>query len=153
MICSFAGSKSADLLPAFVYWKSILEKFFCIDAMGLEKLTDLCYDMSTCRCDGIGRRAGLKIRWANTPCGFDPRHRHQNPLGISPRGLLVSLRQFVSWTLTAEHMGRILPSAFRKKSCTSFPISAPMSALSMATPNASKTTLSDGICMVTIFSF
>ena len=29
-----------------------------------------------CRCDGIGRRAGLKIRWANTPCGFDPRHRH-----------------------------------------------------------------------------
>ena len=29
------------------------------------------------RCDGIGRRDGLKIRWANHPCGFDPRHRHQ----------------------------------------------------------------------------
>ena len=28
------------------------------------------------RCDGIGRRDGLKIRWANHPCGFDPRHRH-----------------------------------------------------------------------------
>ena len=28
------------------------------------------------RCDGIGRRDGLKIRWANTPCGFEPRHRH-----------------------------------------------------------------------------
>ena len=24
-----------------------------------------------------GRRGGLKIRWANNPCGFDPRHRHQ----------------------------------------------------------------------------
>ena len=31
----------------------------------------------TRRNDGIGRRAGLKIRWANTPCGFDPRFRHQ----------------------------------------------------------------------------
>ena len=29
-----------------------------------------------CRCVGIGRRGGLKIRWANPPCGFDPRHRH-----------------------------------------------------------------------------
>ena len=28
------------------------------------------------RCVGIGRRGGLKIRWANNPCGFDPRHRH-----------------------------------------------------------------------------
>ncbi len=33
--------------------------------------------MLTSRCDGIGRRDGLKIRWANHPCGFDPRHRHQ----------------------------------------------------------------------------
>ena len=30
-----------------------------------------------CRCVGIGRRGGLKIRWANNSCGFDPRHRHQ----------------------------------------------------------------------------
>ena len=29
-----------------------------------------------CRCDGIGRRDGLKIRWANTPCGFESHHRH-----------------------------------------------------------------------------
>ncbi len=29
-----------------------------------------------CRCVGIGRRGGLKIRWANNSCGFDPRHRH-----------------------------------------------------------------------------
>lgn len=32
---------------------------------------------SISRCDGIGRRDGLKIRWADNPCGFDPRHRHQ----------------------------------------------------------------------------
>ncbi len=31
-----------------------------------------------CRCDGIGRRDGLKIRWANHPCGFESHHRHQN---------------------------------------------------------------------------
>ena len=30
------------------------------------------------RRDGIGRRDGLKIRWANNPCGFDPRRRHQS---------------------------------------------------------------------------
>ena len=29
-----------------------------------------------CRCVGIGRRGGLKIRWASNSCGFDPRHRH-----------------------------------------------------------------------------
>ena len=28
------------------------------------------------RCDGIGRRDGLKIRWANPPCGFESHHRH-----------------------------------------------------------------------------
>ena len=28
------------------------------------------------RCDGIGRRDGLKIRWANHPCGFESHHRH-----------------------------------------------------------------------------
>ena len=33
--------------------------------------------VSICRCVGIGRRGGLKIHWANPPCGFDPRHRHQ----------------------------------------------------------------------------
>ena len=33
--------------------------------------------IKVCRCVGIGRRGGLKIRWANNPCGFDPRHRHQ----------------------------------------------------------------------------
>ena len=32
--------------------------------------------VSICRCVGIGRRGGLKIHWANPPCGFDPRHRH-----------------------------------------------------------------------------
>ena len=31
-----------------------------------------------CRRDGIGRRVGLKIQWANHPCGFDPRRRHQD---------------------------------------------------------------------------
>lgn len=29
------------------------------------------------RNDGIGRRGGLKIRWANTPCGFESHFRHQ----------------------------------------------------------------------------
>ena len=29
-----------------------------------------------CRNDGIGRRGGLKIRWANTPCGFESHFRH-----------------------------------------------------------------------------
>ena len=28
------------------------------------------------RNDGIGRRGGLKIRWANTPCGFESHFRH-----------------------------------------------------------------------------
>ncbi len=28
------------------------------------------------RCGGIGRRAGLKIRWPLKPCGFDPLRRH-----------------------------------------------------------------------------
>ena len=32
---------------------------------------------NTCRRDGIGRRDGLKIRWANPPCGFESHHRHQ----------------------------------------------------------------------------
>ena len=36
-----------------------------------------CYNMRASRCVGIGRRGGLKILWANNPCGFDPRHRHQ----------------------------------------------------------------------------
>ena len=30
-----------------------------------------------CRCDGIGRRDGLKIRWTYHPCGFESHHRHQ----------------------------------------------------------------------------
>ena len=29
------------------------------------------------RCGEIGRRAGLKIQWANTPCRFDSGQRHQ----------------------------------------------------------------------------
>ena len=29
-----------------------------------------------CRDGEIGRRAGLKIPWANRPCGFEPRSRH-----------------------------------------------------------------------------
>ncbi len=36
------------------------------------------YCRGACRCVGIGRRGGLKIRWANNSCGFDPRHRHHN---------------------------------------------------------------------------
>ncbi len=34
-----------------------------------------------CRCGGIGRRAGLKIRWANNPYRFDSDHRHHNNMG------------------------------------------------------------------------
>lgn len=34
--------------------------------------------IKVCRCVGTGRRGGLKILWANPPCGFDSRHRHQN---------------------------------------------------------------------------
>ena len=32
-----------------------------------------------CRCDGIGRRDGLKIRWTYHPCGFESHHRHHGP--------------------------------------------------------------------------
>ena len=32
--------------------------------------------IKVCRCVGTGRRGGLKILWANPPCGFDSRHRH-----------------------------------------------------------------------------
>ena len=31
---------------------------------------------TSCRCGGIGRRAGLKIQWPLKPCGFDPLRRH-----------------------------------------------------------------------------
>ena len=56
--------------------------------------------MLTSRCDGIGRRDGLKIRWANHPCGFDPRHRHQ----ISTMVLIQDHRAyFFSQTLVYQH--------------------------------------------------
>ncbi len=38
-----------------------------------------------CRCGGIGRRAGLKIRWANNPYRFDSDHRHHNRGIRTPR--------------------------------------------------------------------
>ena len=41
--------------------------------------------IGTCRCDGIGRRDGLKIRWANHPCGFESHHRHQAEPGRNSR--------------------------------------------------------------------
>ena len=40
-----------------------------------------------CRCDGIGRRDGLKIRWANHPCGFESHHRHQNSMARKPSNI------------------------------------------------------------------
>ena len=64
------------------------------------------------RCDGIGRRDGLKIRWANTPCGFDPRHRHKkgstDGIGaflFSVRGVEKEVRRSlrtVRWTVRAS---------------------------------------------------
>ena len=45
-----------------------------------------------CRRDGIGRRVGLKIQWANHPCGFDPRRRHHPEV---PKALfLLGFRDF-----------------------------------------------------------
>ena len=51
--------------------------------------------LSTCRRDGIGRRVGLKIQWANHPCGFDPRRRHHKgpphrgrPFVVAKTGLI-----------------------------------------------------------------
>ena len=45
-----------------------------------------------CRRDGIGRRVGLKIQWANHPCGFDPRRRHHPKV---PKALiLLGFRDF-----------------------------------------------------------
>ena len=50
------------------------------------------YNTTVSRCVGTGRRGGLKIRWANNPCGFDPRHRHQKQgRGRSGRGLAFCL--------------------------------------------------------------
>ena len=46
-----------------------------------------------CRCVGIGRRGGLKIRWANNPCGFDPRHRHHTLKARKPL-IRLGLRAF-----------------------------------------------------------
>ena len=47
-----------------------------------------------CRCVGIGRRGGLKIRWANNPCGFDPRHRHHTLKARKPL-IRLGLRAFL----------------------------------------------------------
>ncbi len=50
------------------------QPFFC----NLEEFLDLCGDFvyhniaSICRCGGIGRHTGLKIRWDNTRTGSTP---------------------------------------------------------------------------------
>ena len=44
----------------------------CADQPALEALSL----RVLCRGGEIGRRAGLKIPWANRPCGFEPRSRH-----------------------------------------------------------------------------
>ena len=43
------------------------------------------------RNDGIGRRGGLKIRWANTPCGFESHFRHH----ISTQAMIQRLAYFL----------------------------------------------------------
>ena len=53
-----------------------------------------------CRRDGIGRRVGLKIQWANHPCGFDPRRRHHPKV---PKALILKVTE-------KRHV-------FRKKAC------------------------------------
>ena len=50
------------------------------------------YCRGACRCVGIGRRGGLKIHWANPPCGFDPRHRHHICSEVSCFGAFLLLR-------------------------------------------------------------
>lgn len=43
----------------------------------LDNSAFLSYNIKSARrCDGIGRRSGLKIRWGN-PYRFKPGHRHQ----------------------------------------------------------------------------
>ena len=57
--------------------------------------------IKVCRCVGTGRRGGLKILWANPPCGFDSRHRHQNcfdALCLFSRGLSVCRLLFNSFS-------------------------------------------------------
>ena len=66
-----------------------------------------------CRCDGIGRRDGLKIRWTYHPCGFESHHRHHGPFR---RALFLSgsgaekCRDIGIFTVLAESRRRYLSS-------------------------------------------
>ena len=57
-----------------------------------------------CRCDGIGRRDGLKIRWANHPCGFESHHRHQKSMARKPSNIK-GLRAFPFFALSLTNCG------------------------------------------------
>ena len=46
-----------------------------------------------CRCGETGRRAGLKIQWANTPCRFESDQRHQRKT-TTQKGSLFCLSQY-----------------------------------------------------------
>ena len=59
----YSGSSFINIPPAYpsCFFGSVRSRVF----------------IKVCRCVGTGRRGGLKILWANPPCGFDSRHRHQ----------------------------------------------------------------------------
>ena len=73
--------------------------------------------MRASRCVGIGRRGGLKILWANNPCGFDPRHRHQQkrashtgrPLLLVPTPFGVEPARLRMQTLKLTPSNKVLP--------------------------------------------
>ena len=54
---------------------------------------------NTCRRDGIGRRDGLKIRWANHPCGFESHHRHQKSMARKPSNIKGLRAFFFAWRI------------------------------------------------------
>ncbi len=62
----YSGSSFINIPPAYpsCFFGSVRSRVF----------------IKVCRCVGTGRRGGLKILWANPPCGFDSRHRHQKLL-------------------------------------------------------------------------
>lgn len=57
--------------------------------------------IKVCRCVGTGRRGGLKILWANPPCGFDSRHRHQSNI-IRTRSSLREMGSDYLYSLTSS---------------------------------------------------
>ena len=73
------------IISLITVWLIVTVCFFLLRRFVLAKQANIVYNTPrACRYDGIGRRDGLKIRWANPPCGFESHHRHQKK-GASQR--------------------------------------------------------------------